>query len=66
LLDAKDILDNASLDSYAFTRDAYLQSRETKLRDGDVQSPGNDGFEPADEEEPKANVAPTPAPADTK
>jgi phospholipid-binding lipoprotein MlaA len=63
LLDAKDILDNASLDSYAFTRDAYLQSRETKLRDGDVQSPRNDGFEPADEEEPKANVAPTPAPA---
>ncbi|MFM9834488.1 MAG: MlaA family lipoprotein, partial [Methylophilaceae bacterium] len=65
LLDAKDILDNASLDSYAFTRDAYLQSRETKLKDGDVQSPNNDGFEPADEEDdPKAS--PAPAATDTK
>ena len=63
LLDAKDILDNASLDAYAFTRDAYLQSRETKIRDGDVQSPGNDGFEPADDEAPKANAAPAPAEA---
>jgi len=57
LLDAKDILDNASLDPYAFTRDAYLQNRDTMIRDGDVTAPSNDGFEPADEDK-------TPAPAE--
>lgn len=50
LLDAKDLLDSASLDSYAFTRDAYLQNREAMVHDGVVQTPNNDGFEPADEE----------------
>jgi phospholipid-binding lipoprotein MlaA len=57
LLDAKDLLDNASLDPYAFTRDAYLQNRDTMIRDGDVTAPSNDGFEPADEDK-------TPAPAE--
>ncbi len=63
LLDAKDILDNASLDSYAFTRDAYLQNRDTMIRDGDVKAPSNDGFEPADEDKAPA---PTEAAPETK
>jgi len=50
LLDAKDIVDDASLDPYAFMRDAYLQRRETLVNDGTVSSPSNDGFEPADED----------------
>jgi phospholipid-binding lipoprotein MlaA len=33
LLDISDILENASLDPYAFTRDAYLQSRESHVQD---------------------------------
>lgn len=50
LLDAKDIVDEASLDPYAFMRDAYLQRRDTLINDGVVSAPTNDGFEPADEE----------------
>ena len=57
LLDAKDLLDNASLDPYAFTRDAYLQNRETMLHDGAVAAPSNDGFEPADEDKVPAPEA---------
>lgn len=51
LLDAKDIVDDASLDPYAFTRDAYLQRRANLIADGDVsEKAANDGFEPADED----------------
>jgi phospholipid-binding lipoprotein MlaA len=51
LLDAKDIVDNASLDPYAFTRDAYLQRRESLIADGAVAAVStDDGFEPADED----------------
>jgi phospholipid-binding lipoprotein MlaA len=51
LLDAKDIVDNASLDPYAFTRDAYLQSRANLIADGvESNKPADDGFEPADED----------------
>lgn len=50
LLDAKDIVDDASLDPYAFMRDAYLQRRNTQINDGVVSAPTNDGFEPADED----------------
>ncbi|HSI25578.1 MAG TPA: VacJ family lipoprotein [Methylotenera sp.] len=51
LLDAKDIVDDASLDPYAFMRDAYLQRRESLIADGNgTVNPTNDGFEPADEE----------------
>ena len=57
LLDAKDLLDNASLDPYAFTRDAYLQNRETMLHGGAVAAPSNDGFEPADEDKVPAPEA---------
>jgi phospholipid-binding lipoprotein MlaA len=53
LLDAKDIVDNASLDPYAFTRDAYLQRRASDVQDGLVPKEllnDDDGFEPADED----------------
>jgi phospholipid-binding lipoprotein MlaA len=51
LLDAKDIVDEASLDPYAFARDAYLQRRANLIADGATSDkPANDGFEPADDE----------------
>ncbi len=57
LLDAKDIVDDASLDPYAFMRDAYLQRRNTQINDGVVSAPTNDGFEPADEDKAPAPEA---------
>jgi phospholipid-binding lipoprotein MlaA len=51
LLNVSDILDSASLDHYAFMRDAYLQSRASQVQDGLV--PDNlleDIFEPAVED----------------
>jgi phospholipid-binding lipoprotein MlaA len=33
LLDASDLVDEASLDPYAFMRDAYLQRRENQVND---------------------------------
>ncbi len=60
LLEGKDLVDEASLDSYAFTRDAYLQRRANLVSDGAVSDkPTNDGFEPADEDKPAE-----PAPAE--
>lgn len=51
LLDAGDLVDNASLDPYSFMRDAYLQSRANLVTDGATNSnSSNDGFEPADED----------------
>lgn len=54
LLDATDIVDNASIDPYAFLRDAYLQRRASLVQDGLVPSElikQDDGdFEPADDE----------------
>ncbi len=51
LLDATDILDDASIDPYAFLRDAYLQRRASQVQDGLVPlSILNDDFEPADED----------------
>ncbi len=51
LLDATDIIDDASLDPYAFTRDAYLQRRASMVQDGLVPKAFlDDGFEPADED----------------
>lgn len=35
LLGTSQILDGAALDPYEFTRDAYLQRRESRVRDGD-------------------------------
>lgn len=68
LLDAKDITDSASLDPYAFVRDAYLQRRASLVQDGgESASNANDGFEPADEEAPKAEpAAPAEPAAETK
>jgi phospholipid-binding lipoprotein MlaA len=54
LLDAKDISDDASLDPYAFMRDAYLQRRVSLINDGKDTAPSNDGFEPADEDKAPA------------
>lgn len=54
LLDAGDLVDNASLDPYSFLRDAYLQSRANLIADGAVSAKAtDDGFEPADEDEIK-------------
>jgi phospholipid-binding lipoprotein MlaA len=55
LLDAKDFVDNAALDPYAFMRDAYLQRRANLVADGVAENikPADDGFEPADEEMPE-------------
>lgn len=36
LLGASNLLEEAALDRYAFVRDAYLQRRESNVRDGDV------------------------------
>jgi phospholipid-binding lipoprotein MlaA len=58
LLDATDIVDNASIDPYAFLRDAYLQRRASLVQDGLVPQElikQDDGdFEPADEDETTA------------
>ncbi len=58
LLDAKDLVDDASLDPYAFARDAYMQRRNSLIADGVVSDkPANDGFEPADEDKPAEPAA---------
>lgn len=54
LLDAGDLIDNASLDPYTFLRDAYLQSRANLIADGAASTKAtDDDFEPADENEAK-------------
>ena len=51
LMYAKDIVDDASLDPYAFTRDAYLQRRANLIADGaESNKSADDGFELADED----------------
>lgn len=51
LLDATDLVDNASIDPYAFMRDAYLQRRASLVQDGLVPKELiQDDFEPADVE----------------
>ena len=51
LLDAGDLVDNASLDPYSFVREAYLQRRASLVADGAVNGKASDdGFEPADED----------------
>lgn len=59
LLDASDIVDNASIDPYAFLRDAYLQRRASLVQDGLVPQElikHDDGdFELADEDVVQAN-----------
>jgi phospholipid-binding lipoprotein MlaA len=58
LLDATDLVDNASIDPYAFMRDAYLQRRASLIQDGLVpQELLQDEFEPADEDVPAKPAA---------
>lgn len=57
LLRASSVLDDAALDKYSFTRDAYLQLRRSEVYDGEDP---DDGKEPR-ETEPKANESKEPA-----
>ena len=50
LLKASDMLEEASLDKYAFTRDAYFQYRRSQIYDGN----------PPDEDETDSSQAPSP------
>jgi len=64
LLDATDLVDNASIDPYAFMRDAYLQRRASLIQDGLVPKELlQDEFEPADEDVPNHSEQ-TPATTD--
>jgi len=64
LLDATDLVDNASIDPYAFMRDAYLQRRASLIQDGLVPKELlEDEFEPADEDTPNHSEQ-TPATTD--
>ncbi|WP_029148436.1 VacJ family lipoprotein [Methylophilus sp. 5] len=64
LLDATDLVDNASIDPYAFMRDAYLQRRASLIQDGLVPKDLlQDEFEPADEDVPNHSEQ-TPATSD--
>ena len=47
LLPASDLLDSASLDPYAFMRDAYLQRRASLVQDGQVSNSVKGEFEDA-------------------
>jgi phospholipid-binding lipoprotein MlaA len=61
LLTASDLVDEASLDPYAFTRDAYLQKRASLVQDGIAPLESNkNGFEDID-----AETAIDPANSDT-
>jgi len=57
-LPASDLLDDAALDPYAFMRDAYLQRRESQVKDGEVTK--------ADDAEYDAEPEPTAVSANTK
>ena len=51
LLTASDLVDEASLDPYAFTRDAYLQRRESMVQDGSLSNDSSkDDFDEVDAE----------------
>ena len=75
LLDANDLVDEASLDPYAFTRDAYLQRRASLVQDGkvpkdlikdDFYEDDTDPATPDTAKAPAAEAAPeTPEPAST-
>lgn len=59
LLDATDLVDNASIDPYAFMRDAYMQRRASLIQDGLVPKDLlQDDFEPAEDEPAKATALP--------
>jgi len=55
LLDASNLLEEAALDKYVFVRDAYLQRRESKIRDGETSSSSyEDDIGPTVDAEPAA------------
>lgn len=56
-LDAETVLDEAALDPYAFTRDAYLQRRESLVHDG------NPPKKLEDESEDEVELSPSKAPS---
>jgi phospholipid-binding lipoprotein MlaA len=63
LLNASDILEEASIDPYAFQRDAYLQYRDNLVNDSDGsvdyddENLLSDGYEPFTEEELVSSAA---------
>ena len=63
LLNASDILEEASIDPYAFQRDAYLQYRDSLVNDSDGsvdyddENLLSDGYEPFTEEELVSSAA---------
>jgi phospholipid-binding lipoprotein MlaA len=75
LLDAGDLLDQASLDKYSFARDVYLQRRRSLIRPGtaekeerfdlpeDAQNAPAGGTPVAPATDPATAPAPVPAPA---
>lgn len=65
LLRASSVLDDAALDKYSFTRDAYLQLRRSEVYDGNDP---DEGKEPAEKEEaaPAAPALGASAPAPAK
>ena len=67
LLTATDLVDDASLDPYAFTRDAYLQNRASLVQDGEISKESNkDGFEDTDTSAPSTEKTPTETEAPAK
>ena len=66
LLGASDTLEGASLDSYQFLRDAFLQRRQNQVYDGKVPQEKRDKLEDdLDSSGPAANVVPSVAPSVT-
>lgn len=65
LLPASDLIDDAALDPYSFTRDAYLQRRASQIRDGVADKSENEDGEaaPAEESAPAMEPAPPAEPA---
>ena len=61
LLRVGDVLSEAALDKYTFTRDAYLQRRRTEIGVERRNSSENDGQTPR-EDAPAADAPPAPAP----
>ncbi len=48
VLDASNLIEDAALDRYEFVRDAYLQRRASRIRDGEKQKSANDDQASAD------------------
>ncbi|HAT33197.1 MAG TPA: ABC transporter [Janthinobacterium sp.] len=64
LLDASNLMEEASLDRYEFIRDGYLQQRESKVFDGESAPRNSKPKKDADADDGAANKAADAAPAD--